>query len=324
MRHHAPSPRNPLKVYCGTANPELARAVAAHLDMPLGAVTVKRFPDDEMYVKFDESVRGAETFLIQPTCPPIETHLLELLMMIDALRRASAESITCVIPYYGYARQERKAQPREPITAKLLANLLATAGADRIVTMDLHADAIQGFFDIPVDHLTAIGLIGEHLRGKGWGGRDDVVVVSPDEGRVKTVRRLAGVLAAPLAVGYKVHPEHGRSEITGLAGDVRGKTCVIYDDIISTGGSINEIVDAVLENGANPEVIVACTHPVLAGKAVERLSRPEIAELIVTDTIPLPPAKRLPKTTVLSTAALFAEAIQRIWTDESVSSLFTV
>jgi ribose-phosphate pyrophosphokinase len=179
---HAPSSRNPLKVYCGTANAPLAEAVAAHLGMPLGEVTVKRFPDDEMYVKFDESVRGAETFLIQPTCPPIETHLLELLMMIDALRRASAESISCVLPYYGYARQERKAQPREPITAKLIANLLTTAGADRIVTMDLHADAIQGFFDIPVDHLTAIGLIGEYLVGKGWGHRKDVVVVSPDEG----------------------------------------------------------------------------------------------------------------------------------------------
>jgi ribose-phosphate pyrophosphokinase len=319
-----PLPRSPLKVFCGTANPALAEAVAAHLGLTLGKLTVKRFPDDEMYVKFEESVRGAETFLIQPTCPPIETHLLELLMLIDALKRASADSITCVLPYYGYARQERKAQPREPITAKLLANLITTAGADRLVAMDLHADAIQGFFDIPVDHLTAVGVIADYLVTKQWRGRSDVVVVSPDEGRVKTVRRLASALQAPLAVGYKIHPEHGKSEITGLAGDVRGKTCLVYDDIISTGGSICEIVDALLENGAKPEITVACTHAVLAGPAVERLSRSDIAELIITDTIPLPPHKILEKTTILSTAQLFAEAIQRIWTDESVSSLFTV
>ena len=320
MRHHAPSPRNPLKVYCGTANPDLARAVAEKLDMPLGAVTVKRFPDDEMYVKFEESVRGAETFLIQPTCPPIETHLLELLMMIDALRRASAESISCVLPYYGYARQERKAQPREPITAKLIANLLTTAGADRIVALDLHDDAIQGFFDIPLDHLTAIGLIADYLDKKKL---ENIVVVSPDEGRVKTLRKIASRLKAPLAVGYKTHPEHGVSSITHLAGDVRGKTCFVYDDIISTGGSICEIVDTLLENGARPEIYVSCTHAVFAGKAVGRLSRPEIAELIVTDSITLPPEKRTPKTTVLSVASLFSEAIARIHHDESVSSLFS-
>jgi ribose-phosphate pyrophosphokinase len=311
--------RAPMKLFAGTANPDLAKAVAAHLGISLGGLSITRFADSEMYVKFEESVRGTDAFVLQPTCFPIDTNLLELLILIDALKRASTRTITCVLPYYGYARQEKKARPREPITAKLIANLLTTAGADRIVAMDLHADAIQGFFDIPVDHLTAVRIIADYIVQKNL---EDVVVVSPDEGRVKTVRQIAGRLRCPLAVGYKFHPEHGVSVISGLAGDVRGKTCVVYDDIISSGGSINEIIDILLENGARPEIYVACTHAVLAGKAVERLSRPEIAELIVTDTIPLAEEKRSAKTTVLSVAPLFAEAIQRIWTDESVSSLF--
>lgn len=314
--------RQPMKVFAGTANRALAEAVAARLGVTLGGLKITRFPDSEMYVKFEESVRGHECFVIQPTCPPIDAHLLELLMLIDALRRASADTITVVLPYYGYARQERKGAPREPITAKLIANLLTTAGADRIVAMDLHADAIQGFFDIPVDHLTAVGVIGDYLAEQGMTGRDDIVVVSPDEGRVKTVRKIAGRLRAPLAVGYKTHPEHGVSEITGLAGDVRNKTCIVYDDMISTGGSINEIINALLKNGARPEITVACTHPVLAGAAPARLSREEVRELIVTDTIALTEERRPARTTVLSVAPLFAEAIQRIWTDESVSSLF--
>jgi ribose-phosphate pyrophosphokinase len=307
-------------VFAGSAHPELSRDIARHLDVELGDLKITRFADSEIYVKFEQSVRGTEAFIIQPTCQPIDSNLLELLILIDALKRASAEMITVVLPYYGYARQEKKDAPREPITAKLIANLLTTAGAQRIVAMDLHADAIQGFFDIPVDHLTAVPIIADYLAEKHL---ENVVVVSPDEGRVKKVRKIASRLRVPLAVGYKVHPEHGVSEITGLAGDVRGKTCIVYDDMISTGGSINEIVNALLANGANPEITVACTHAVLAGPAVERLSRPEIKELIVTDTIPVPPEKRSAKTTVLSTAPLFAQAIRRIWTDESVSSLFT-
>jgi ribose-phosphate pyrophosphokinase len=309
-----------MSVFAGSAHPELSRDIARHLGVELGDLKITRFPDSEIYVKFEESVRGTEAFIIQPTCQPIDCNLLELLILLDALKRASADMITVVLPYYGYARQEKKDAPREPITAKLIANLLTSAGAQRIVAMDLHADAIQGFFDIPVDHLTALPIIADYLEEKHL---DNVVVVSPDEGRVKKVRKIASRLHAPLAVGYKVHPGHGVSEITGLAGDVRGKTCIVYDDMISTGGSINEIVDALLANGANPEITVACTHAVLAGPAVERLSRPEIKELIVTDTIPVPPEKRSPKTTVLSTAPLFAQAIRRIWTDESVSSLFT-
>jgi ribose-phosphate pyrophosphokinase len=311
--------RAPMKLFAGTANPGLSRAIAGHIGSELGGLQITRFADGELYVKFEESVRGADAFVLQPTCPPIDANLLELLVLIDALRRASAHRITCVLPYYGYARQEKKGAPREPITAKLIANLITTAGADRVVAMDLHADAIQGFFDIPVDHLTSLMVVADYLAKKDL---HDVVVVSPDEGRVKKVRQIAGRLNAPLAVGYKVHPDHGVSEVTHLAGDVRNKTCIVYDDIISTGGSINEVVDALLANGARPEIYVACTHPVLAGPAVQRLARPEIKELIVTDTIPLPPEKRSDKTTVLSVAPLFAEAIQRIWSDESVSSLF--
>nr|CAA9271171.1 Ribose-phosphate pyrophosphokinase [uncultured Armatimonadetes bacterium] len=311
--------RAPMKLFAGTANPALARAVAEELGIPLGGLEISRFADGELFVSFEESVRGTDVFVLQPTCPPIDANLMEMLVLVDALRRASAHRITCVLPYYGYARQEKKDRPREPITAKLIANLLTTAGADRIVAMDLHADAIPGFFDIPVDHLTTINLISDYLSRKNL---SNVVIVSPDEGRVKKIRKIASRLRAPLAVGYKVHPDHGVSEVTHLAGDVRDKTCIVYDDIISTGGSISEVVDALLENGARPGIYVACTHPVLAGPATERLARPEIKELIVTDTIPLPDEKRSPKTTVLSVAALFGQAIHRIWSDESVSSLF--
>ena len=310
-----------MMLFAGSANPALAAEVAEHLGIPLGDLQITRFADGELYVNFEESVRGADVFLLQPTCPPIDQNLLELLVMVDALKRAAAGKITCVLPYYGYGRQEKKDAPREPITAKLIANILVTAGANHVVTMDLHADAIQGFFDIPVDHLTALHTISDYLAGKNWSGKD-IVVVSPDEGRVKKVRRVAGRLGCPLAVGYKTHPEHGVSDITHLAGDVRGKTCIVYDDMISSGGSINEIVDALLSHGAKPEITVATTHALLVGKAMERLARPEIAELIITDTIPLPNEKRLPKITQLSVAPLFAAAIRAIWSDGSVSRLF--
>jgi ribose-phosphate pyrophosphokinase len=313
------SSRAPLAIFSGTANPTLSEAIARHLGVSLGGLKITRFPDSEIYVKFEESVRGMDCYIIQPTCAPIDSNLLELLILIDALKRASARRITAVIPYYGYARQEKKDRPREPITARLIADVLRTAGIDQMVAMDLHADAIQGFFDGPVDHLTAIPIITDYLASKQY---DDLCIVSPDEGRVKTIRKIASRLDAPLAVGYKYHPAHGISEISSLAGNVRGKTCIVYDDIISTGGSINEIVDTLLAHGARPDITIACTHPVFAGKAIERLSRPEIKEVIVTDTIPLPADRWNPKITVLSVAGLFAEAIHRIWSDASVSSLF--
>src|SRR5205823_3610356 len=232
-----------LKVFAGTANPDLAQAVADWLRIPLGSLRISHFKDGETYIKFEESVRGADAYVIQPTCPPVDTHLMELLICMDALRRASAARITAVIPYYGYARQEKKDAPREPITAKLVADLIQVAGANRVMCMDLHADAIQGFFNIPVDHLTAINLFIEYYASKIHEGLPNPVVVSPDEGRVKKVRKVVQALKAPLAVGYKHHPAHGQTEVTHLAGDVRGMTPVIIEDMITTGGSIIQAVD---------------------------------------------------------------------------------
>lgn len=312
--------RGEMKLFAGTGNPALCRAIAEWLEMPLGDVKISRFPDGETYVQYKESVRGADAFVIQPTCPPVDTNLVELLIMIDAMRRASADRITAVLPYFGYARQEKKQKPREAITAKLIADVLAASGADRVITLDLHADAIQGFFNIPLDHLTSLGLFADYFREKNL---KNVVIVSPDEGRVKQARKLVRQLNAPLAVGYKHHEFHGHTEITDLAGDVRGKTPIILEDMITTGGSMIECVNALVANGANPEIYIAASHGVLAGPAVDRLQdHPAIAEVIVTDSIPLPPEKARPKIKVLSIAPLFGEAIRRVNTDMSVSSLF--
>jgi ribose-phosphate pyrophosphokinase len=309
-----------MKVFSGSANLALSRKIAEELGIGLGRLNISRFIDGETYVKFDESVRGVDAFIVQPTCAPVDTNLVELLILIDALRRASADRITAVIPYYGYARQEKKDAPREPITAKLVADILTTAGADRVITIDLHADAIQGFFNIPVDHLTAIGMFCSYFKAKNL---KDIVVVSPDEGRVKKVRQVVTRLNAPLAVGYKHHPEQGISEVTHLAGDVKGKTPIIIEDIISTGGSIMECVDALLENGCKPEIYIGATHGVLVGKAYERLARPEIREVVVTDTIPVPEERIGERLCVLSIAPLLAQAIKRVHENESINSLFT-
>src|SRR5688500_139527 len=263
------SPKFDLKVFAGTANPELADAVADWLKAPLGELRISRFKDGETYVKFEESVRGTDAYVIQPTCPPVDTNLVEILICLDALRRASAARVTAVIPYYGYARQETKDQPREPITAKLVADLITAAGAHRVMCMDLHAEAIQGFFNLPVDHLTAINLMSDYFVRKGL---QDIVVVSPDEGRVKKARKVVAALQSPLAVGYKQHPKHGLSEVTHLAGDVKGKTPIIIEDMITTGGSIIEAVDALLEHGCNPEIYVSCTHGIFAADAIQRLT----------------------------------------------------
>lgn len=314
------SAQHELKLFAGTAHPELAQAVADWLQLPMGRLKISRFTDGETYVKFEESVRGTDAYILQPTCPPVDSHLMELLICLDALRRASAYRITAVIPYYGYARQEKKDAPREPITAKLVADLIAAAGANRIMCMDLHADAIQGFFNLPVDHLTAINLLSDYFVKKRL---ENIVVVSPDEGRVKKSRKVVAALGAPLAVGYKHHPGHQVTEVTHLAGDVRGKTPIIVEDMITSGGSIIEAVDALLAHGCNPEIYIACTHGVFAASAVERLtSRPEIAEIVTTDTIPSPPEKRHPKIKRLSVAPLFGEAIHRANNDLSITSLF--
>lgn len=311
--------KNGLKIFAGTANRPLAEKIADYLGLSLGDLTIERFSDGECYVKFKESVRGIDAYIVQPTCPPVDTSLVELLILIDALKRASARSVNVVIPYYGYARQEKKDAPREPITAKLIADILTAAGANRIVTMDLHAGAIQGFFNIPVDHLTSIPTISNYFIGKKL---ENVVLVSTDEGRVKTVRQVASRLQAPIAVGYKFHPEHGMTEMTHLAGDVKGKTPIIVEDIITTGGSITECVDALLAHGCNPEIYIAATHGVLTEPAFAKLNRSELKEIVVTDTIPAPSIERLPNLKVISVAPIFAEAIRRVQANESITTLF--
>jgi len=308
-----------VKLFAGTGNPKLAEAIAGYLGLDLGKLKISQFSDGETYVKFDESVRGVDAFVIQPTSPPVDHNLVQLLILMDALKRASADRVTAVIPYYGYARQEKKDKPREPITAKMIADVLTAAGADRIITMDLHADAIPGFFNIPVDHLTAISTIAQYIRSKNL---PDMVIVSPDEGRVKKVRQVTARLQVPLAVGYKFHPEHLVSEVTHLAGDVEDKTPIIVEDMITTGGSVNECVDALLEHGCKPEIYVCATHGVFAGEAFKKLGRPEIREIIVTDTIAAPDNNALGNLTVLSVAPLFGEAIRCVHDGLSIASLF--
>jgi len=320
---------NDLKLFAGTANRQLADSISKYLQIPLGRLRIRRFSDGECYVKFEESVRGVDAFIIQPTCPPVDTNLMELLVLIDALKRASARSITAVIPYYGYACQEKKDAPREPITAKLVADILTAAGARRVVTMDLHAGAIQGFFDIPVDHLTAVPTFAQYFASKGL---EDMIFVSPDEGRAKHVRQVSSRVGAPLAVGYKFHPDSvldnddGTSQpatsLTHIAGDVKGKTPIIIEDMIRTGGSIVECVDALLLHGCKPEIYVAATHGLLTGSCFDKLSMPEIREIVVTDTIPMR-SGALDKVKVLSVSSLFAEAIRRVHEDKSITSLFS-
>lgn len=312
-----------LKVFAGPGNSVLGIEIAAQLGVPPGRMYYTQFPDGENYVRFDESVRGADSYIIQPTCPPVDTNLVVLLEAIDALRRASSRRITPVIPYYGYARQERRSLPREAIMAKVVADMLGAAGADRVMCLDLHADAIQGFFNIPVDHLTALNLFSDYFAHKLHNGLDNVVLVSPDEGRVKKVREVAQTLETPLAVGYKHRQDQHSPELTHLAGEVKGKIPVIIEDMITTGGSILNATDALLEHGCKPEIYVAATHGVLVSDAAFRIcSRPEIRELIITDSVPLSIHNHHPKIKVLSVASLFAEAIRRANSDESISSLF--
>lgn len=307
-----------LKLFSCNANLPLAKAIADQIEINLGEGEVKRFRDGEITVRIGESVRGADIFVIQPTCAPANEHLMELLVMIDAMKRASAKRITAVVPYYGYARQDRKARPRDPITAKLVANLITTAGADRILTIDLHAGAIQGFFDIPVDHMTAVPLLAEHYAARGT---EDLVVVSPDMGGVTRARELAGRLHVPLAIIDKRRPQPNVAEIMNIIGDIKGKTCIMVDDIIDTAGTISLGAQALLDHGAK-QVYACCTHPVFSGPALENLEKSPLAEVLVCDTIPLPPEKQIPKIKICSVAELIANAIIRIHEDLSISTLF--
>ncbi|MDN5321643.1 MAG: ribose-phosphate pyrophosphokinae [Clostridia bacterium] len=307
-----------LKVLTGNANVQLAEEIAEYLGMELGSSKVARFSDGEINVTIDESVRGADVFIIQPTCTPVNDNLMELLIMIDAVRRASARRITAVLPYYGYARQDRKARARDPITAKLVANLIVQAGARRVLTMDLHAGQIQGFFDIPVDHLLGVPILAEYYKNKGL---EDVVVVSPDMGGVTRARNLAERIGAPLAIIDKRRPMPNVSEVMNLIGDVKGKNVIMTDDIIDTAGTITNGAEALLERGAK-NVYACCTHAVLSGPAITRLDKSPIAELVTTNTIPLSKDKKLDKIKVLSVAPIMGEAIIRIHEDLSVSKLF--
>jgi ribose-phosphate pyrophosphokinase len=296
----------------------LAKAICQYLKVPLSDCEVGRFSEGEIRVKINENVRGKDVFLVQPTSPPPNDNLMELLIILDALRRASARRITAVIPYYGYARQDRKDQPRVPITAKLVANLITTAGADRVLTMDLHAGQIQGFFDIPLDHLYAVNVFERSIRHKRL---KPFVVVSPDVGGIKTARAYAKRMEAGLAIVDKRRASPESTEVMHILGEVKDKACLLVDDLIATGSSILEAVRALKDAGAK-SVYAAVTHAVFSGDAYERLTQSPLQELMVTDTIPLAQERRHKKITVLSVAPLFGEAIRRIHYEQSISSLF--
>jgi len=310
-----------IKIFTGNSNPELAKEIADRLGLPLGDSNVKTFSDGEISVNINETVRGVDVFVVQSTNAPVNDNLMELLIMIDAFKRASAGRITAVIPYYGYARQDRKAKARDPITAKLVADILTAAGADRVLTMDLHAPQIQGYFDIPLDHLLGAPILSKYFIQKGFLDRDDIVVVSPDLGSVTRARKFADKLQSPIAIIDKRRPRANVSEVMNIIGDIEGKTCILIDDMIDTAGTITNGAEALIKIGAK-EVYACCTHAVLSGPAVERLQNSVIKELVFLNTIKLDEAKASEKFKVLSVAPVFAEAIRRIYEDISVSKLF--
>lgn len=305
-----------MKIFYGSSNPALARRICKALGIEEGHAEVKRFSDGEIMIEIDENVRGKDVFVLQSICYPANENLVELLIMIDALKRASPRRITAVIPYYGYARQDRKSKPRTPISAKLVADLLTTAGANRILTIDLHSDQIQGFFNIPVDNLSALLVFMKYIKENI---RDDLIIVSPDVGGVKRVNEYAERLNRQIAIVVKRRPAPNLSEAMYLIGDVRGKRAIIIDDIVDTAGTIKQAVQSLFENGAR-EVYAFCTHPVLSGEAYGNIESSKVKEIVVTDTIPL--SKSSDKIRVISVAELLAEAIKRIHEERSVSELF--
>ncbi len=311
-----------LKIFSGRANPQLARDICSFLHLELGAISLGKFPDGENYCKIDDDVRGRDVYLVQPTCPPVNDNLIELLIMIDSCKRASAAKVTAVIPYYGYARQDRKDEGRVPITAKLVANLITRAGADRVLTMDLHAPQIQGFFDVPVDHLYAAPVLTDHFRKQGYQS-DDLVVVSPDEGSIKRAIGHSKRLGGKLAIVDKRRANAFETQQKNIiGGPVEGKIALMFDDMISTAGSIVGAAEMVHKAGAR-EIHLAATHGVLCGDAIKKLKSAPINSVVITNTIPLSPEKHLPNITVLSVAPLLAEAIRRIHHNKSISQMFT-
>lgn len=307
-----------LQLFTLNSNRPLAEEIAEHIGVPLGKCTVSHFSDGETQINIEESVRGRDVFVIQSTSEPVNDNLMELLIFVDALKRASAKTINIVLPYYGYARQDRKARSRESITAKLVANLLETTGASRVVTLDLHAPQIQGFFDIPIDHLQGVPLLTEYMAGKNL---QDVVVVSPDHGGVIRARRMADRLKAPIGIIDKRRPRPNEAEVMNIIGDIKGRTAILVDDIIDTAGTMQLAAEALIEAGAK-EVYACATHPVLSGPAIERIENSPIKELVVTNSIQLPKEKQIDKITQLSVAKLIGEAITRIHENQSISILF--
>ena len=306
------------KVFAGNSHTELAEEIASIMGKPLGRATVNKFSDGEISVNLWETVRGSDCYIVQSTSDPVNDNLMELLIMIDAMKRASAGRINAIIPYYGYARQDRKAKARDPITAKLVANLLVAAGADRVLTMDLHASQIQGYFDIPVDHLVGMPILAKYFTDQDL---ENVVIVSPDHGSVTRARNMAQPLGAPIAIVDKRRPEPNKSEIMHIIGDIEGKNCILVDDMIDTAGTLCNAAVAVLEKGA-ARVIAAATHGVLSGPALERLEKSPIERVILLDTIRQPEERRLDKIQILPVAPVFSEAIERIYGDRPVSIMF--
>ncbi len=311
---------NDIKIFSGNSNIQLAKEIAEHVGVPLGEASVKTFSDGEISVNIKETVRGSDVFVIQSTCAPVNDNLMELLIMMDAFKRASAGRITAVIPYYGYARQDRKAKARDPITAKLVADLITTAGADRALTMDLHASQIQGFFNVPVDHLVGGPILASYFVNNNFEG-DDLVVVAPDLGSVTRSRNFASKLNAPLAIVDKRRPKANVAEVMNIIGDIKNKRCILIDDLIDTAGTLVQGAKAIMEHGAK-EVYACCTHGVLSGPAIKNIEESPIKELVITNTVPLTEEKKSQKIKVLSVAPIFAEAIDRIYEDLPVSILF--
>lgn len=310
-----------MRIFSGSSNPQLTAQICASVGVEMGGAVIDHFPDGETSIKLEDDVRGRDCFVVQSTCPPVNDNLIELLIFIDCLRRASADRITAVIPYFGYARQDRKSEGRTPITAKLVANLIVTAGADRVLAMDLHADQIQGFFDIPVDHLHAAPVLCEHFRALGL---KNITIVSPDVGNIKTANNFTSRLGGELAVIDKRRRSGDSTTMVNIIGEVEGKTVLIFDDMITTAGTATQAAQLVRDRGATA-VCLGATHPVFAAPAIERLRKAEFSHLVVTDTVPLSAEahRALPNLKILTVAKLMGEAIRRIHTHESVSALFT-
>ena len=310
-----------IKIFSGSSNKDVAQGIAGCLGLPLGKSNCCTFSDGEIAVSLNESVRGSDCFIVQSTCTPVNDNLMEMLIMIDAMKRASAGRITAVMPYFGYARQDRKAKARDPISAKLCADIITAAGADRILTMDLHANQIQGFFNIPVDHLIGAPILAAHMREKMGTNADDYVVVSPDLGSVTRARNFAAKIGCGLAIIDKRRQKANVSDVMNIIGDAKGKRVILVDDMIDTAGTLCNAAEAIIEKGGAVDVTACATHAVLSGPAIDRIKKSPIKEVVLLDTVPIPEEKMLDKFTILPVAPVFAEAIERIYSDKPVSPI---